>query len=695
MPDTISSLNDNVSTLIYQCGVAQNMNYCVQGSQSDSSVVDSALVKYFSFPATALWKWKSGFTTAEWLSMLKTELDAAHPLIYHGGSGTSGGYFICDGYQGNDFFHFNWGLGGSWDGFFYLNNLAPGSNNFTSSQGAVFNLAPSGQAPDTYTMDFESVADFSLTFNDWSVKDVDQHGTYGITNYNFPHQTEAMAFLAFNPAQVSPSMSADQAIQPHGGLRFGACFNSNPPANDDWFISPQIQLGTNGTFSFWIKSYNDLYGLDNYTVAVSTTGNSPGNFTVISGSQPLQTTLAWTKKIFGLAGYNNQKVYVAIHCVSNDHFLMMIDDLEVKTHGTTALTADFAADKVSLMAGDSVTFTDQSSGTPTSWKWSFPGGSPSSSSLQSPSKIHYNLPGSYPVQLKVTNGTTSDSITRSGYISVTAFPSSMSLDFESLADFTLSFNPWTVNDVGGGNTYGVTSVTFPNAYYPMAYICFNPANTIPPMTSMTAHSGLKMGCCFSSTPPKNPNNKWLITPRMTLGTSPLMEFWVKTFNPQFGYEMYNVAVSTTDLAPSSFVPLTAAPESAPGDWTKRSYNLSVYTHQNVYIGIQCVTNDGFVLMLDDISITSAVGVDEHSSLVQITIFPNPAGDYINLACGRAFQTPVTATLFNTLGERVRSWDNPAFSGNMLLDTRYIPGGMYLLQVSSGNERVTRKVSIVH
>ena len=696
MPDSVVSTSDNVATLIYQCGIAQNMNFGVTVSGSDSTLIDSAFIKYFGYPVNAAWQWKATFTSTEWLAMLKQEIDASHPLVYHGGNGGSqGSYFICDGYQGADFFHFNWGQGGAFNGYFYLNSLTPGSNNFNSSQGAIFNLSPTIPVPDSYVMDFESVADFSLTFNDWTVKDADLHDTYGITNYTFPHQTQPMAFLAFNPAKVTPSMASDQAMQPHGGARFGACFNSNPPSNDDWFISPQIQLGANGNFSFWIKSYNNLYGLDNYTVAVSATDNNPASFTVISGPQPLQTTLTWTKKTFYLSGYNNQKVYVAIHCVSNDHFLMMIDDLEVKTHGSSSLTADFSSDKTSLMAGDSVNFSDQSAGAPSSWTWTFTGGTPSTSNLQNPSGIRYNAPGNYQVKLKVSNGTTSDSITRTSYVSVTAYPSSMSLDFESVADFSLQFNPWTDNDIGGGNTYGIQSVTFPNAYYPMAYICFNPAQTIPPLVNMVPHSGQKLGCCFSSTPPRNPNNKWLISPRLSLGLSPKIEFWVKSYNPQFGYEAYNVAVSTTGLAPADFIAVNTTPESSPGDWTLKSYDLSAYTGQNVYIGIQCVTNDGFIFMLDDISITSSLGVDDLPALSRLVAYPNPASDHLTLKYGSPIRSSLEITMINSLGEPVRSWTEKVADGTVTLDTHDILRGIYFLQVTDGTTRVNRKISIIN
>jgi PKD repeat protein len=80
--------------------------------------------------------------------------------------------------------------------------------------------------------------------------------------------------------------------------------------------------------------------------------------------------------------------------------------------------ANFIADNTSICQGGSVTFTDQSSGAPTSWSWSFPGGSPSSYSGQTPPPISYASVGNYDVTLTVSNALGSDSETKTGYISV-------------------------------------------------------------------------------------------------------------------------------------------------------------------------------------------------------------------------------------------------------------------------------------
>lgn len=84
-----------------------------------------------------------------------------------------------------------------------------------------------------------------------------------------------------------------------------------------------------------------------------------------------------------------------------------------------APVADFSASQTVICEGSSVQFTDQSSGAPNSWNWSFPGGSPSASTQQHPS-VTYTSSGSKNVTLTVSNENGSDAQTINGYINVGA-----------------------------------------------------------------------------------------------------------------------------------------------------------------------------------------------------------------------------------------------------------------------------------
>jgi hypothetical protein len=152
MPNVVSSTNEAVATLIYQCGISVNMDYNIAsqgGSSSNTLKVASALKTYFGYGSSVQGIYKSSYTDTQWKNLLKNELDAGRPVQY-AGIGTGGGHsFVCDGYDNNDFFHFNWGWGGNSDGYFTLDLLNPGSlgtgggnGGFNSIQRAIIGIQP-------------------------------------------------------------------------------------------------------------------------------------------------------------------------------------------------------------------------------------------------------------------------------------------------------------------------------------------------------------------------------------------------------------------------------------------------------------------------------------------------------------------------------------------------------------------------
>ena len=146
MSNSVTSQNDAVATLMYHCGVSLDADY----GPVVTSALDprDALVQYFNYSTNAIRVDRSGFTTSEWINLLKSELDLRHPIWYTGGSSVNHA-FICDGYQDADYFHFNWGWGGSNDGYFYIENLNPAWYDFNDYQYALIKIFP-GNLPDGY-----------------------------------------------------------------------------------------------------------------------------------------------------------------------------------------------------------------------------------------------------------------------------------------------------------------------------------------------------------------------------------------------------------------------------------------------------------------------------------------------------------------------------------------------------------------
>ncbi len=82
----------------------------------------------------------------------------------------------------------------------------------------------------------------------------------------------------------------------------------------------------------------------------------------------------------------------------------------------TAPVADFIADKISIKEQDSITFTNKSKNTPTSWTWDF--GDGEISTQANPSHT-FKSSNKYSISLTVTNAYGSDTETKTNYINVT------------------------------------------------------------------------------------------------------------------------------------------------------------------------------------------------------------------------------------------------------------------------------------
>lgn len=157
MPNYVNSTNNAVATLMYQVGVSVNMNYSpevsgayvIENSPTPQACSEYALKTYFGYKSTLKGIERDNYTQTQWMNTIKTELNAGRPVLY-AGFGSGGGHcFVADGYDNNDYIHFNWGWGGAYDGYFHVNALNPsgtgtggGSGGYNSGQQAVIGIEP-------------------------------------------------------------------------------------------------------------------------------------------------------------------------------------------------------------------------------------------------------------------------------------------------------------------------------------------------------------------------------------------------------------------------------------------------------------------------------------------------------------------------------------------------------------------------
>lgn len=161
-----------IATLLYHCGVGVEMMYgpssgaytgLIDGLYGDIPCAENALKTYFGYNSSTIasylrdgykddesgYVWRQPISDANWMAMLKKELDNKRPIMYAGAGDVGGHSFICDGYDSENYFHFNWGWSGHNDGWYLLSNVAPGSGgigggsyDFNEEQDIIIGIIP-------------------------------------------------------------------------------------------------------------------------------------------------------------------------------------------------------------------------------------------------------------------------------------------------------------------------------------------------------------------------------------------------------------------------------------------------------------------------------------------------------------------------------------------------------------------------
>ncbi len=139
-----------IGDLIFQSGVGVDMNFGPNSSGMYNHSAAYVLKTYFRYSPDVRYVYRDS-TNLRWDSLMVAQLNKKMPLYYAGWSvpNINGHAFVCDGYQDTTYFHFNFGWGGLADGYFYVNALSPGGNNFNLAQELIINIYPD-TASNTY-----------------------------------------------------------------------------------------------------------------------------------------------------------------------------------------------------------------------------------------------------------------------------------------------------------------------------------------------------------------------------------------------------------------------------------------------------------------------------------------------------------------------------------------------------------------
>ena len=134
-----SPAEDAVADLMLYCAYAAKMTFGTDGSSAVATNLAEGMSLYFGFNPEA---WENAirdkYSISEWDELIYNELANGRPVLYNGAY-TGGHAFICDGYDGEGLYHFNWGWGGMYNGYFKLQATNPYGESNPNNVGYILN----------------------------------------------------------------------------------------------------------------------------------------------------------------------------------------------------------------------------------------------------------------------------------------------------------------------------------------------------------------------------------------------------------------------------------------------------------------------------------------------------------------------------------------------------------------------------
>ena len=353
-----------------------------------------------------------------------------------------------------------------------------------------------------------------------------------------------------------------------------------------------------------------------------------------------------------------------------------------------SVVVNFTSSTQSVCPGSTVNFTDKSTstGTITAWKWTFTGGSPSTSASQNPTGITYSTPGTYPVKEVVTSSTGKDSLTMTAYIFV---PATSTLPVvEGFQSSTFPPTGWHLNLPNPGDSvwqlctalgYSSTQcMYFPANCGKTGDISGERQQVYTPEYSFASATDSKMWFDVAYEPSTVPtySDTLVIYYSLDCGAT-----WTSVYS-KGGMTLCTTGSETskgTDVNSNGcFVPPSTTV------WRTDSINLSALNGKaSVMFSFEDRSGWGNIIYIDNINITgdaltSVQDVAAENS--QVTVYPNPNKGSFSVALSGHLPEKASLNVFNELGQQVYSV--PIGSGVTVVNLESKAAGIYFYRVTT-------------
>lgn len=468
-----------------------------------------------------------------------------------------------------------------------------------------------------------------------------------------------------------------------GAMTLNGYYCGSTPTLDADFSASATAIPVGGTIDF-----TDL-----------TTGTPTTWSWTFTGGTPATSTIQNPASI----QYNTAGVYAVSLTVGDG----TSTDTETKTNyitvGDPPPSADFVANATIIPVGGNVNFTDLSGGIPTSWSWTFSGGTPATSTAQHPSGIVYSAAGTYTVSLTATNAQGSDTETKVNYITVGGgTPGEYPCDtlnyplpgMEVL--YSVRYTNGIYGYVSGNNGYSDKAKA--NFFYPTsphlnlhgAYLKFGKAKK---------RSGYDSKVIFAVWDNSGPGGAPGITPLVT-DTVMLSTIVSQVSGHQMTYVDFSELSLSTPFYLGVYLPEEVGDtlalitnkngQTVPANAWEQWQNGIWYNYSDSTSWDYDLSHAIFPVLC-----TADFNVQEFEQGENIMVYPNPANSVVNIDFGPVSYEQMDVRVYNLMGALVASRHHEGSATNIIrLDVEDLSAGFYTLQLSSGTLNVVRKISII-
>lgn len=365
-----------------------------------------------------------------------------------------------------------------------------------------------------------------------------------------------------------------------------------------------------------------------------------------------------------------------------------------------------ASPLTSCSAPLTVNFTDRSmipspASPITGWKWTFTGGSPSSSNLQNPS-ITYNSPGSYSVKLRITNSLGSDSVTFANYV-VVGSPSvpPLAQGFETQpfapSGWYVVNNPnllawWSWGTPGGYGSsahsihfdncangmlgeydqiytpiYNFTSIAKPELYFDVAYAPYDVSSSPPESDTLVVYYSTNCGASWNQIYSKG---------GLTLATTG-------------GKDIKNGGAHTD--AQGCFYPLN-------NNWRTDTIHIpAIAGAPAVMFSFENRSGNGSTLFIDNVNIPGLpLNVADAVEQREVTVYPNPSNGNFRIGFSGQTENWYDLTVYNMLGQQVMHQLLQNVTGGSVYSVNMpaVAKGVYSLLLKNDREQIVKQITVL-